>query len=92
MVLFKSCPRCSGDRSVEKDHFGSYILCLLCGHVAYPAAPQPAAKPPREHRVKVAQPAPRHIEDARIGDPLPGLTSYIVFGSGRPGRLRPAVR
>ena len=36
MVLFKSCPRCSGDRTLEHDMYGWYILCLACGHVAYP--------------------------------------------------------
>lgn len=36
MVLFKSCPRCEGDRTVEHDLYGWYILCLACGFVAYP--------------------------------------------------------
>lgn len=36
MVLFKSCPRCSGDRSVERDLYGLYVICLACGHVTYP--------------------------------------------------------
>ena len=36
MILFKSCPRCSGDRVHESDAYGPYILCLACGHVAYP--------------------------------------------------------
>ena len=36
MVLFKSCPRCEGDRTVEHDLYGWYILCLTCGFVAYP--------------------------------------------------------
>ena len=36
MVTFKSCPRCSGDRSLEHDFDGWYIVCLYCGHVAYP--------------------------------------------------------
>ena len=40
--MFKSCPRCSGDRSLEWDYDGWYILCLMCGHVSYPApSPQP---------------------------------------------------
>ena len=38
MVLFKSCPRCEGDRTVEQDLYGWYILCLACGFVAYPQA------------------------------------------------------
>ncbi len=36
MVIFKSCPRCSGDRSVERDMYGVYVICLACGHVTYP--------------------------------------------------------
>ncbi len=36
MVLFKSCPRCSGDRTMEQDLYGWYILCLACGYVSYP--------------------------------------------------------
>ena len=36
MVLFKSCVRCSGDRVLEHDIYGWYIICLACGHVAYP--------------------------------------------------------
>ncbi len=36
MILFKSCPRCSGDQVLESDAYGSYILCLACGHTAYP--------------------------------------------------------
>ncbi len=36
MILFKSCPRCSGDRVRESDAYGLYILCLACGHTAYP--------------------------------------------------------
>jgi len=36
MVFFKSCPRCSGDRTMEEDLYGHYILCLTCGHVSYP--------------------------------------------------------
>ena len=35
-VLFKSCPRCSGDRVLEHDFYGWYIACLACGHVSYP--------------------------------------------------------
>ena len=36
MMFFKSCPRCKGDRVLEKDWDGHYILCLACGHMAYP--------------------------------------------------------
>jgi hypothetical protein len=36
MVFFKSCLRCSGDRSLESDQYGWYLRCLPCGHVTYP--------------------------------------------------------
>ena len=36
MVLFKSCPRCSGDRTLEQDSYGWYVICLTCGYVTYP--------------------------------------------------------
>jgi hypothetical protein len=36
MIIFKSCPRCSGDRSLEQDFYGWYVLCLTCGYVTYP--------------------------------------------------------
>ena len=36
MVYFRSCPRCSDDRSLEEDHYGWYLICLPCGYVSYP--------------------------------------------------------
>ena len=36
MILFKSCPRCPGDRSLERDFYGWYLICLPCGYVTYP--------------------------------------------------------
>ncbi len=36
MVYFKSCARCSGDRVLDKDVGGWYMLCLACGCVTYP--------------------------------------------------------
>ena len=36
MIFFKSRPRCSGDRSLERDYYGRYVLCLTCGYVTYP--------------------------------------------------------
>ena len=41
MILFKSCPRCSGDRVSESDAYGPYILCLVCGHMAYSESVNP---------------------------------------------------
>ena len=36
MVYFKSCRRCSGDRVLDQDIYGWYMLCLACGYVTYP--------------------------------------------------------
>ena len=36
MVFFRSCPRCSGDRILERDVYGWYMLCLACGYMTYP--------------------------------------------------------
>jgi hypothetical protein len=35
MFFFKSCQRCSGDRVLEQDCYGSYLTCVACGHVTY---------------------------------------------------------
>ena len=32
MVYLKSCPRCRGDLFTERDHRGTYVTCLQCGH------------------------------------------------------------
>ena len=52
MITFKSCPRCSGDRSFEKDYYGWYVLCLMCGCVTYP---QVAEEPRQRRRTEIAQ-------------------------------------
>ena len=36
MIYFKSCPRCSGDLSLEQDVYGWYLICLSCSNVLYP--------------------------------------------------------
>ena len=50
MILFKSCPRCKGDRTLENDLDGWYILCLACGHVAYPDVEEERRETARERR------------------------------------------
>jgi hypothetical protein len=52
MIMFKSCPRCSGDQSLEEDYYGWYVLCLMCGHVAYPKV---AEEPRQRQRSEIAQ-------------------------------------
>ncbi len=46
MVYFKSCRRCSGDRVLDEDIYGWYMLCLACGYVTYPEL---RAQEPRRH-------------------------------------------
>lgn len=36
MIYFKSCQICSGDRSLEQDMYGWYVIFLGCGSVTYP--------------------------------------------------------
>ena len=31
MFYFKSCAKCHGDQTLEKDSFGAYLKCLQCG-------------------------------------------------------------
>ncbi len=31
MVLYKSCPRCKGDMHINRDYYGEYKECLMCG-------------------------------------------------------------
>ena len=50
MILFKSCTRCSGDRTLEHDYYGWYILCLLCGYVSYPNVKIEAQEPVQADR------------------------------------------
>jgi hypothetical protein len=45
MVIFKSYPRCSGDRILENDLFGWYVICLACGYVSYPDLALDARRP-----------------------------------------------
>ena len=33
MVMFKACPRCSGDMHVNRDFYGNYRECLMCGYM-----------------------------------------------------------
>ena len=50
MVMFKSCPRCSGDRTLEHDLYGWYILCLTCGFVSYPSISAETGQPVEESK------------------------------------------
>lgn len=32
VMLFKDCPRCSGDLRETTDIYGRYVSCIQCGH------------------------------------------------------------
>ena len=79
MVFFKSCPRCSGDRSLESDQYGWYLLCLPCGYVTYPdVVGTPDAEAVRASETESGQLAPVTVlyggatNDVEVAGPLAG--------------------
>jgi len=48
MMYLKSCARCEGDRSLDHDFDGFYLLCLQCGSVQYPSI---QSKPTFKHSI-----------------------------------------
>lgn len=34
MIMFKACPRCQGDMHQNRDMYGEYRECLMCGYMA----------------------------------------------------------
>jgi hypothetical protein len=32
VLWLKSCPKCGGDLSEDRDQYGPYISCVQCGH------------------------------------------------------------
>jgi hypothetical protein len=45
-MLFKSCPRCEGDMLLEELPGEAELVCLQCGHRAYPEAQLPQSEAP----------------------------------------------
>jgi hypothetical protein len=41
MILFKSCPRCTGDVHISGDSYGDYKQCLNCGMLEDISDPKP---------------------------------------------------
>ena len=37
MFWFKTCPKCHGDLTSDKDIYGRYVACIQCGHYLSPA-------------------------------------------------------
>ena len=75
MIYFKSCKRCSGDRSLERDYYGWYVICLICGYVTYPDIAEPSKqvidgkRKPAAWPGAVAEPHPLPVLPASgIGD------------------------
>jgi hypothetical protein len=42
MILFKRCPKCSGDLQIDRDCYGYYVSCFQCGY--YKEIPRPQAR------------------------------------------------
>ena len=34
VIIFKACPRCDGDVHINRDMYGEYRECLMCGFMA----------------------------------------------------------
>ncbi|MBM3943865.1 MAG: hypothetical protein FJ317_00035 [SAR202 cluster bacterium] len=43
-VFYDSCPRCTGTRYLDRDHFGWFLTCVACGCVSYPLVKEKAKK------------------------------------------------
>lgn len=89
MIYFKSCPRCSGDRELERDIYGWYMLCLTCGYVTYPEVGIEAAKPHEEDRktgvdIGVAIAVPTQIEPPSATWRVGSLRSDRLVSDERP--------
>ncbi len=44
-IKMKSCQRCGGDLSLERDQYGAYVACIQCGanwHMSH--FPEPATR------------------------------------------------
>ena len=54
MLRLKSCPRCSGDSVLERDHFGWFWTCLQCGYVRDLSESEVAALPAETRPTLVA--------------------------------------
>ena len=55
MIMFKACPRCQGDMHQNRDMYGEYRECLMCGYMAdlrkpslFSMEPVPAPAPVRK--------------------------------------------
>ena len=55
MIMFKACPRCQGDMHQNRDMYGEYRECLMCGYMAdlrkpslFSMEPIPAPAPVRK--------------------------------------------
>lgn len=72
-VYFKSCLRCGGDRTLENDFDGWYVLCSHCGHVTYPDIPDARAKRRAESTGTYADARPAVLRPAAFRrDVFPG--------------------
>ncbi len=69
MVYFKSCRRCSGDRVLDQDIYGWYMLCLACGYMTYPELRTRELRRPSKAHVPRDIASDRGKEDLSPPDP-----------------------
>ena len=53
-VYLKACKRCYGTLSLERDHYGEYLVCIQCGAHSYPTAEAAVALEKQPVKVAVA--------------------------------------
>ncbi len=56
MMLYKKCPRCDGDMSVDRDIWGWYTLCIQCGYLLDMAMKRPRDVKPALGAAKETEP------------------------------------
>ena len=66
MIMFKACPRCQGDMHQNRDMYGEYRECLMCGYMADVAKPALFGMELAPVRKKVSRrPAPARASTVR---------------------------
>lgn len=43
VIWSKGCQRCGGDFSLERDRYGTYLICLQCGATKYMRPQSPSS-------------------------------------------------
>jgi hypothetical protein len=59
MMIYKSCPKCRGDLTVERDLYGGQpdLICIQCGYTARPNERLALLTKLAQHLSRTSQPA-----------------------------------